>query len=804
MAIPAVVQEALDRYKLSLDADDKQRKREIDALEFQVPEKQWPEEAINARAGQTYSSGNITMTVPARPRLSIPKLDQPIQLVLNQEKAAHLGIQVHALTEDADDDTAEMLQGLYRRIEVDSRANLARSWAFERAVKAGTGAYRVLKEYDRDGGHPSDQKIVIKRLLHQESARFDPFATEPDKSDADWGFVSEWIPLSRLKRLHPKSKLIGMDDGAFGELLTQVPEWIRTDKAGKAALVVEYFRKEYKTRTLVALDDGSSSFNDEIPEGRKAAEGDGAFSREDEDYVVVWSKLTAIEELDTEEWDGRYIPIIPTIGRELIPFDQERRFVGIIEPNMDAQRMFNYCASTAVEIGSMESKAGPDLDPEEIEGFEVFWQQRNLRNFPFLPRRKFLHGTVYPPPQTLQADTSKLQTSMLLLQQADTFLHAGTGAFEPSLGQSSPNAKTKGGTLALQAQHDEGNSNWLDNLAEISLTYEAKVVLDLIPHVYDRPGRVARILDIEDNSQTVMLNKPFIMGPNKRPMAAPPQPPQMPGQPPQPMPGQPIPGQPPMSQAQPQPEVKHYDLKKGRYGVTVSVGKAYKSRVEQGADELGQLFQAEPQLFSILGDIYLKFRDFPGHMEAAERVKKMLPAPLQDQGDPQASQQEAAQLKGQLQQMQGELQKAGQIIQTKQVEQQAKIAAEKISSQAAITMQAMKDATSVTVAQINAMTKGVQMQSEAQNEAQALGRQHAFDANQGTQDRAHDVAMLVQDHSQKLQQAQQAHDQALQQGELATAQDAALADQGQQHALEQGQQAADLAPPPASENGTGT
>jgi hypothetical protein len=79
-------------------------------------------------------------------------------------------------------------------------------------------------------------------------------------------------------------------------------------------------------------------------------------------------------------------------------------------------------------------------------------------------------------------------------------------------------------------------------------------------------------------------------------------------------------------------EVKHFDLTKGRYGVTISIGKAYKSRVEQGADELGQLFQAEPQLFSLLGDIYLKFRDFPGHTEAAERMKKMLPPPLQDEG----------------------------------------------------------------------------------------------------------------------------------------------------------------------------
>jgi hypothetical protein len=50
-----------------------------------------------------------------------PALDHPIQFTLNAEKAAHLGVGIHPLSDAADDDTAEVLQGLYRRIEVESR-----------------------------------------------------------------------------------------------------------------------------------------------------------------------------------------------------------------------------------------------------------------------------------------------------------------------------------------------------------------------------------------------------------------------------------------------------------------------------------------------------------------------------------------------------------------------------------------------------------------------------------------------------------------------------------------------------------
>jgi hypothetical protein len=36
------ITQALDRFKLGVDADGDQRKREVDALRFQVPDLSWP------------------------------------------------------------------------------------------------------------------------------------------------------------------------------------------------------------------------------------------------------------------------------------------------------------------------------------------------------------------------------------------------------------------------------------------------------------------------------------------------------------------------------------------------------------------------------------------------------------------------------------------------------------------------------------------------------------------------------------------------------------------------------------------
>jgi hypothetical protein len=787
---PSDIRQALDRFRVGVDADASQRKREVDALRFQVPELSWPNDVKEQRKPQLLGG----VAIPQRPMLSIPSLDQPIQLTLNAEKAAHLGVQIHPLSDEADDDTAEVIQGLYRRIEVESRANLSRSWAFDRAVKAGRGYYRVITEADPEGGNPFDQRIVIKRILQQASVVMDPFAQEPDGSDAEWAFLVNDMPWDAYKRRYPKSQMASFSEDELSALGTDTQHWVSGDEgAGRAVRVAEYYRLETTHRRRVLLDDGSDSYDDDIPTGRTVREGEEARGVGETVKRLYWSVINAVEELEpAQEQDGQYIPIIPVIGRELIPFESERRWVGLIEPNKDAVRLLNYSASSAVEMASLETKAPYTMVEGQEEGHEQEWQLANVRNFPYLRYRNVsLNGTPAPPPQRTQVDTSRLGPSMLLLQQAREFIHQGTGAFESALGQQG-NVKSGRAVLALQQQHQAGSSHFIDNLAEISMTYEAKIILDLIPHIYDRPGRVARILDAEDNPKTVMLNAPFTMdGQTKRPqrmgaqrpngmppgaqaggpppMPPPPpgMPPGLPGMPPMPpgmdgmppgMPGMP-PGGPQGAPPEPTSKVYEYDLKKGRYGVTVSIGKSYKSRSEEGADELGQLFQAQPQLFPILGDIYLKFRDFPGHLEAAARVKKLLPPPLQEEtGQPTPEQ-----LQQQLQEAGKMVEQLTQALDQKTQEAEAKLPELRMEAQRAaadreakLQIERMKNETQLAVATIK-----VQADEAAAIFAVEVGRvgtdsKQRFDAVKQAADQHHQQQLALQGVMAKQEQAEQA------------------------------------------------
>jgi hypothetical protein len=690
-------------FRLATEAEQKQRERERDDLRFQVPEYQWDEGAKRQRMGLTIDN----VPTPARPILSIPKLDQPVQLVLNQERAAHLGVNIHPLNEEADEDTAEVLQGLYRRIERDSQAGNARSWAFERAVKCGRGAYMVNTRFDEESGDSSDQVITIERILHQDSVYFDPAAEKADFSDGEWAFRVGWVPIEKFKREWPDASVASADELIWANLMTQEPEWVKGEGEARACLVAWYFYKVHES-----------------------VKGKG--QRERDKVSVKWCKLTGFEVLEEGDWNGKYIPLIPVIGRELQPFDSERRWVGVIGPAKDSQRLYNYAASTAVEIAALEPKAPWLMVEGQDEGYEQEWQQSNTRNLPILHyRAKSVFGEPAPPPQRVQIDANRLGASMELLQQADQFIQAATAVFDPSLGRLNQKERSGKAIQALQSQGDAGNSNYLDNLAEISLALESRVVLDLIPAIYDRPGRIARIMDAEDKSTTVMFNKHYFEHPQSgRPVGMPPGPN----------------GAPPVPPAQPGgvvPKVKFYDLRKGIYTVSVTIGKSYQTRLEAGGEMIGEFLQSAPQLMPIIGPLWLKYQDWPGAREMSDLLAKIrdkqMPGLTADENQPSPEQ-----LQAQIQQMQqgmqltqAQLQAAMQEIKTEQAKQQALIMKAQIEADKDLKLQAMKDAALIAAAKIKA---GMQ-QDEARDEAIALASEQGADAAAQAAEHDHERGM---------------------------------------------------------------
>ena len=733
-AVAAFLEKARKRLRAIQDSEHEQRTNEKEDLRFRGKD-QWSPEAQRERGGV---AGGVA--VPQRPMLSIDLIQQPDQLVYNQANKADLGVKLHPAGENSNDELVEVKQDLYRRIQRDGGHKTAMMWAFDRAKRCGRGWYRVIKQYDEDadltGPGAFDQEIAYERILNQENVYVDPSAQKADFSDAKYLFCVAWVSLEDARRMFPKANIPETGTHDWTGLEQSAPEWVdRNRNEGEGGiLIAEYWFKDIQTETLCLLRDGRVV----VKTGDYDVPTKDIVQERSRDKVTVYaSKMCGLDEFLEEplDWQGKYFPFIPVIGREQQPVDGKRLWEGIVRPAMDGQRFYNYSASTMVEGMAMEPKA-PWVMPEgQDEGYEKEWQQSNIRNFPVLHYKPTTLGDkLIPPPQRAQVDTSKMQLAMMALNEAKGFVQAATAmpaAYLGELRSGASDPQSGKAILALQQQSDAGTSIYMDNLQNITLPYEGRVVLDLMPYIYDRPGRIAQVLGDEDKSRAVMLNAPYVQGENKVPQRV------------DARPGQPLPA-----------EAKTFNLAEGKYSISVDVGRSYQTRQQEAGDMIGQVLAKAPELMPLIGPTYFASQDWPGAKDVAdilEKVRNQQYPFLKDdetEASPDALKQQIAALQQQLQGMGQQLQQAGQIIQTKQVEQQAKVQiaqlqaqidAGKIEAEKAIAQ--MNNAAKIEVARISAAKESANQAAAAQEELLATGIKIEADREARHEEMAHERAM---------------------------------------------------------------
>lgn len=672
-------------FKLVCDAEAPQRDREKEDLEFQS--EQWNEKDRSDRKG--------------RPTLTVNLLRQPLQLIKNQATNAHLGVDVSPVNEEASKELAEIKQGLYRRIERDSNAQAARLWALDRAAQCGRGYYLVTTQFDEDSEF-ADQEISIERIFYQGNVYMDPSAQQPDCSDARWGMIATWVPLDAFEDQFPKAKYTPTESD-FASWRQNDPTWVQENTEGKAVLVVQYYYKTYAAGLVTG---------------------------------VRVAKATSQETLEDQEWAGMYIPIIQVGGVELQPFDGEHRWEGIVRPARDGQKFTNYAASTLVESMASEPKTPWIGTAQQFEGYEEEWRTANTKNRPVLRYKphELPSGQLAPPPTRTPVDSSKMTLSLQAFGVSKEFVQSTTAVHQASLGELPVDQTAQSGRalLALQQQTDAGTSHFLQNLARVSMRYEARVILDLMPKIYDRPGRITRVLGMNDEPKMVALNAPFVpgQGPQEMPMMPPP------------------PG------AEPD-QIKEYDLSKGKYAISVSVGKSFQTRLQEGATEMGAILERQPQLLPLIGDIYYKFRDFPGHDDIAERLAQLRKMQFPGLGDDEEQGLTLQDAMGAIQALQQRLQQseqekaaAIQKLETDFAKQQATIAKAQMDMQSKAADRELKEAIAelgaqvqVAIAQMNLTGKAAEV--ETQVEEREKDRQHEADQDQFEADHEAGMAILT-------------------------------------------------------------
>ncbi len=763
-----ILELAKQRFEQEGEATNQTRTQELQDLGFYAGD-QWDTATKNTRMAQQANTQNGLPPVPARPCLTINKVREPVRQVLNQERDADLGVQVIAaddfegLTGPIDDTEIKLREGLLRRIQRAPEAADARTWAFSRAVIAGRGFYCVMTRYLP--GKTWYQEPYLHRIFNQSNVSLDPAHEQPDGSDAEWGFIGNEVPWEQYKAEHPRAgdkpnELLSATDSTFRQLGADMPGWFSGEKELKSVRVVDYWYVERESRSLLQLTNGTAVWRDEVPK-----DFDEALVLDARDVIekqIKWCKIDGYQILEKTDWLGPDLPIIKVLGEELHPYDEHRRTEGMVRSAKDSQIGFNAMVSKWVESVGLAPIPPFQATPDQIAGFEAWYQAANTRTLPYLPYNSTSEaGQPVGPPTRTPVDTpiSAIAASVAMFDEA---IQATTGVPEARVGRNT-DAHLKSGTALKQLREssEQGTSNFLDNLRR-SMRYEGQILNNLLFPLYGQPGRLTRIVNGEGNEEVVRVA----------------------------VPGQPAP---PLNPAvlQGGQAPKDFQLTKdAKFNVAIKITRNFDTRRQEEVALLAELLAASPVLITWFGDLFFKHQDGPGHDVMAERAKVMLDprilaAMTSDKNLPpeiaarlQAMQGQIKHAEAAMQQLNGELADAKRgdaaKIKVAQIEADTKkdLAAQERDRE--IELQKMKDATAIDVARIGALAKGAAV--DAQNELEQIALGH--EAEQADRDRLHE-GML----------ADQAHQQAMETGVHDTLGAAALADQGHQQAMEQGDQA---------------
>lgn len=551
--------QALADFKRCQDAEAQNRNDARELIRFVNLSEQWPDDVRRARERD------------GRPCLTVNKVKKLVRQVCNEARQNKPSIKIKPVDYRADNDTADILSGIIRNIEYISNADAAYDTAIEHAATGGVGYMRVTIDYAYDDVFDLDVKI--QRVADQFSVYGDPDSQSEDSRDWNTAFVTEWIDHEEFERRFGEDA----DKSSFksGDYLQQLPDGWRD---GDLVMVAEYWTRKPTTKTIMQLSNG------QVVDAEVYKQHAAQFliqgitpvnQRTVNSHRVMQHIVSGAEALESNEFPGCYIPIIPVYGNDFI-VDGKRYLRGLAWDSMDSQRMYNYWRTVSTEMVALAPKApwiarqGSLIDPAK-------WERSGQDNYAYLEYRGDL------PPQRQPFDPSPMgAVSEAMSADGDIFATAGMVGDQPD--QTAAN-QSGAAIWAKKASTDTNTYHFVDNLVR-AIRHMGRVIIGLVPYVYNQQ-RIMRIVGEDGEQQQVEVNNGI------------------------------------------------YNLTVGKYDVIVTAGASYASRREEAAYQMSELLRTYPDAAPVVAPLLAKNLDWPEadkirkQFEAMEAAKQQPPPPPQ-------------------------------------------------------------------------------------------------------------------------------------------------------------------------------
>jgi len=701
---------------------------------------------VKYASNDTWDTEDLELRV-GRPMVNLDQLSQYRNQVENLVRQNKRGVKTSPAGEGATPETAELRANRIREIEYQGHAQEAYSQAYHDCLTRSYGFARIVAEYEDEAG---DVQVFRPKAIPNPDQVL-PDTDAQSTSGRDWKRCVFLTPLTHreFKRDYPHARIVDFDAAAIAQA---GPRWV--------------------TATQVMVAEAWRVIETPQPNGK------GRPKREVCSYLTNGLEFLAKPGQPIKNiWKGKYIPFGSCLGRVVYKTDtagtSKKAIHSYIRFARDGAKGFNWAWSTIFEKMALPIKAAMlgwqgQVDNEILALIERSTKE-HIAWIGFKPVLDATGTAVLSLPQYGIREPN-IQADLLVAEASQRNIQNALGHFNAQDARMGATKVTSGVALAeLKRAGDLGSYDFQDHYDDF-LRFMGEQYDDLLTHYDDTAKEIATRLPNGD-VKMVTINTPTGRTADGSPMYA--------------------------------PADARMDV--GRHTVTISTGPSSDSQRDAGKDAAMALLQ-NPQAFPIIASDAVKLLDVgpigdqmsddleflqPPAMQQARQQKKDGKGP-----DPRQLQQELAQLKQRLQHAEGVMQEQESELKGKRAEiaSKEKIVQWEIASKEKIADadRAFERETKLAVAYELAKTKDKQFFLE---ERARIGAHLVDAAAQASSElHEHQQAELARVAAAEAATAAQQHQVGMAAAGAGAAADAQQA--GHEQALEQGQQAADLAPTP--------
>jgi len=566
-----IFDEAKDRLEICATFESQDRNRAKNEILFREGENHW-------------DSNYVTTASEETPELVINLTDALCMRVENNLREQERSGKAHPVSDGAQIEIADIINGIGRHVEVRSEAQVAYDQAAKSAITHGWGYFRLIAEYSHPRSMQKDLRILPIRNVF--SVYMDPGAIMPSGYDQNWCLLSNKMPRPEYRRRYPTAINAAWSDADRG---SGVDDW----EDREYIRLAEYFRIREKGEKLYGIRNLASGqertlFKSEMPE--ELASGwviEGA--RDSVRRAVEWFRLNGRKVVERQQVPGSWIPVFRVEGN-VVDIDGRVTRRGMIRSMMDPQRMVDYGEVAKIRRLGLTPQAPWVAAEGQLDGHPE-WTDSNRTAYPVLIYKAVTimtgQGEVPLPPPARQPPAQIEQGFSEFVQGMRTNLLAVAGM--PNDPGADKQQVVSGAAIdRRQTLSDQSHLQYAKGETS-AITQCWRVMVEWIPSYFNEPGRVQRIIGEDSTPQMVTLNQKDPNDPVNKVIN---------------------------------------DLSVGRYDVVMDTGPSFETKRQEGAENLIDLLKI-PALAEIISkvapDLVFRSIDHPYMQEIADRLVAQTP-----------------------------------------------------------------------------------------------------------------------------------------------------------------------------------